>query len=640
MNSLARLYISAIIAAGLSVLGMMVAGWTTENAVRFSAYLVLAGLSGGLKIRLPGVTGTLSGGFLIVLLAVAQLTTPETVAIAVGSVLVQYAWHSANRLRLVQAAFNVCNAAIAAWAASMVLRSEWLVHAGIEHPLRLALASIVYFLANCIIIAVVISLTESKSFSGVVRDYYLWSLPFYLVAAAIIEGIGQLERYVGWQTAVLVIPVVYGIYQVWSVYADRVEGERRRQEEARIHAEEMSALHVRTIHALAMAIEARDRTTHDHLQRVQIYAVEIGRALGLEQTELEALRTAAVLHDIGKLGVPEHIISKPGRLTPEEFEKVQAHPVVGAEILERVNFPYAVVPIVRSHHERWDGTGYPAGLKGAEIPIGARILSVVDCFDALASDRQYRKAMPVDQALQVVCKAAGKDFDPQVVEVFSARYLELENKVRAEAASAPQMLTREEIRQAVPASGFQSAIVAGTRSYDASALVRSVSLSSGSGGSLLLADVLATVDSELRGQLDYDLMAVFVREGPVIRMRFLSAAGSLDETAQVPVGQGLSGWVVEEGRPILNGNGRLDALVQSRQPNFQLFSASSVPIQAGDRTIGALTVYAARPDAFAALDLQVLWGVSANIGAWLLSLPATDTTMPAAIRPGARAKAT
>ena len=178
------------------------------------------------------------------------------------------------------------------------------------------------------------------------------------MAAALVEGMGQLERYVGWQTAVLVIPVVYGIYQVWSIYADRVEGERKRQEEARIHAEEMSDLHIRTIHALAMAIEARDRTTHDHLQRVQTYAVEIGRALGLAVPELEALRTAAVLHDIGKPDIPEHIISKPGKLTPEEFEKVQAHPVIGAEILERVNFPYAVVPIVRCHHERWDGTGY------------------------------------------------------------------------------------------------------------------------------------------------------------------------------------------------------------------------------------------------------------------------------------------
>src|SRR5256886_6916784 len=141
--------------------------------------------------------------------------------------------------------------------------------------------------------------------------------------------------------------------------------------------------------SLALAIEAKDHTTHDHLRRVRIYAMEIAKDLGLPPAEMQALRAAALLHDIGKLAVPEQIISKPGKLTPEEFEKIKIHPVVGAEILESVQFPYPVVPIVRAHHEKWDGTGYPGGLKGEEIPIGARILSAVDCLDALASNRQY-----------------------------------------------------------------------------------------------------------------------------------------------------------------------------------------------------------------------------------------------------------
>ena len=127
------------------------------------------------------------------------------------------------------------------------------------------------------------------------------------------------------------------------------------------------------------------------------------------------LRAAALLHDIGKLAVPEHIISKPGKLTREEFEKMKIHPVVGAEILERVRFPYPVTPIVRSHHEKWDGTGYPDGLKGEDIPIGARILAAVDCLDALASDRQYRRALPLDEAMQKVVSEAGISFDPKVV---------------------------------------------------------------------------------------------------------------------------------------------------------------------------------------------------------------------------------
>ena len=156
------------------------------------------------------------------------------------------------------------------------------------------------------------------------------------------------------------------------------------------HVQNITALHVRTIEALALAIEAKDDTTHDHLRRVSFYAVEIGKSMGLNEEALVALHAAALLHDIGKLAVPENIISKPGKLKPEEFEKMKIHPIIEAEILDRVQFPYPVVPIVRAHHEKWDGTGYPEGLKGEQIPLGARILSVVDCLDALASDRQYR----------------------------------------------------------------------------------------------------------------------------------------------------------------------------------------------------------------------------------------------------------
>ncbi len=634
MSAFTRIYIGLVIAAGLAILGNSVFRWESDIFMRFATYVLLAGLSGGLKIRLPGVTTTLSGGFLIVLLAISGLTTPETVVIAITSVLVQYAWQSAIKLKFNQAAFNACNVAIAAWAGSITLHALWLENAGFQHPLRMALASLVYFATNCVIVSVVISLTdaEKRSFRQVVVEYYLWSLPFYLLGAALAEGMRWLEDIAGWQTAILVAPAVYAIYQVWAVYADRVEGERKRQEEARIHAEEMSALHVRTIHALAMAIEARDRTTHDHLRRVQIYAVEIGRGIGLTDAELEALRTASVLHDIGKLGVPEHIISKPGRLTPEEFEKVQAHPVVGAEILERVNFPYGVVPIVRCHHERWDGSGYPDGLKGEAIPIGARILSVVDCFDALASDRQYRKAMSTDQAIQVVLRSAGKDFDPRVVNLLASRYQELEALVRTASAADPPMLSRQEIREAVPAAGFQSAIVPGARTYDVVALVRSACASvprvdASNGG---LEQALAPVDRILRAVLGYDMMGLFVREGPRIQLRYLTHSVIDPANSYIAVGTGLSGWVVEEGRPILNGNGRLDVVAHSNSRRNEMLSASSVPIQAGDRTVGALTIYGTLADAFAVRDLQTLWGIAAEIGAWLLELAAAETAHEAA----------
>src|SRR2546426_3938461 len=214
------------------------------------------------------------------------------------------------------------------------------------------------------------------------------------------------------------------MYRPYRLYRGKLESEKK-------HAEQVSNLHLRTIEALALAIEAKDQTTGEHLQRVRIYAMELARELGLTEDETEALRAASVLHDIGKLAVPEHIISKPGKLTPDEFEKMKIHPIVGAEILEQVDFPYPVVPVVRAHHEKWDGSGYPFGLKGDAIPIGARILAAVDCLDALASDRQYRRALPLDEAMDVVRGEAGKSYDPKVVQLLGDHYIRLENEAKA-----------------------------------------------------------------------------------------------------------------------------------------------------------------------------------------------------------------
>jgi putative nucleotidyltransferase with HDIG domain len=258
------------------------------------------------------------------------------------------------------------------------------------------------------------------------RKSYFWTFPNYLVGAAVAWAIAALSKAFGWQSALLLLPVLYVVYRSHSSYITRLEHDRNRAEEQRAHAEEVAQLNRRAIETLALAIEAKDQTTHDHLQRVEVYAIEVAREMGLDESQLEALRAAALLHDVGKLAVPEYIISKPGRLTPEEFEKMKTHTVVGAEIVEQIRFPYPVAPIVRSHHEKWNGGGYPDGLSGESIPIGARILAAVDCLDALASDRQYRRALPLDEAIKIVQSEAGKSYDPAVVEILARRYVELE----------------------------------------------------------------------------------------------------------------------------------------------------------------------------------------------------------------------
>ena len=180
----------------------------------------------------------------------------------------------------------------------------------------------------------------------------------------------------------------------------------------------MADLYLSVIEALALAIDAKDRTTQRHIRRVQTFAVELGRLMGLSQPELESLKAGSLLHDIGKLAVPEHILCKPGKLTRDEFEKMAIHPRIGAEIIETVHFPYPLAAVVRSHHEKYDGTGYPDRLKGEEIPLAARILSVVDCFDALTSDRPYRMAWSKDTVIEHIRKLSGTHFEPRVVDAF------------------------------------------------------------------------------------------------------------------------------------------------------------------------------------------------------------------------------
>jgi putative nucleotidyltransferase with HDIG domain len=214
-------------------------------------------------------------------------------------------------------------------------------------PLLLLITACTYFLANTVPVSIVIALCEQRSLRGMWAETYFWSLPYYLVGAAVVGVISFSNRYVGWQNALLILPIMYGIYRSYQLYLGRLEDEKKRVEIEALqvaaekrHVEQVCALHLRTIEGLALAIDAKDHTTHEHLHRVRTYAVEIAKDLNLSEQDMDALRAAALLHDIGKLAVPDHIINKPGRLTPEEFEKMKIHPIVGADILEKVAFPY------------------------------------------------------------------------------------------------------------------------------------------------------------------------------------------------------------------------------------------------------------------------------------------------------------
>jgi diguanylate cyclase (GGDEF)-like protein/putative nucleotidyltransferase with HDIG domain len=482
----------------------------------------------------------------------------------------------------------------------------------------LIVASLTYFLLNTTGVAGVVALTERKSIVSTWRGCYFWSFPFYLLGASIAWVFSILTKGGFSQSLLLLVPVIYVIYRSYRIYLGHLEDEKK-------HVEEMAALHLRTIEALALAIEAKDHTTHEHLSRVRIYAIELGKELELPAPELEALRAAALLHDIGKLAIPEHIINKPGKLTPEEFEKMKIHPVVGAEILERVEFPYPVVPIVRSHHEKWDGSGYPDGLQGSKIPMGARILAAVDCLDALASDRQYRRALPLDQAMEEVGRLAGKSFDPRVVEVLRNSYVRLEKMATSQPAPASRLSTDVKIpRGDAPAAGFEVSNPARRPANEPSFLSSIASareeghllfeLTQDLGNSLALDETLSVVAARLKRMIPYDAIAVYVvRDGVLVPEYVNGESFRYLSSLQIPVGQGLSGWVAQNGRSILNGNPAVESGGLDDSSKFtSLRSAVSVPLKGLDSTIGVMTLYRMEKDAFSSDNLRVLLAIASK----------------------------
>ena len=613
----AYLHVAAHIAIGAAIILWALLNWQSHDQLRFFSFLGAALLASVLKVRLPGVTGTVSVNALFILVAIVNLNLPEAVVLGALSIFAQSTWRPKNRLKPVQVLFNVCSLATAVYVTARVYDYS---HSRLPEPAALGLVALSYFFANSFPIAGVIGLSEGKRVFAVWAGCR-WLLPYYVVGASMAWLIGTMPHSIQWELPIICLPLVYLVHRSNRTHMNQVEQENK-------HVVEMNSLHLRTIEALALAIDAKDHTTHDHLQRVQLYALEIGKDLGLTEVELDALRAAAVLHDIGKLAVPEHIISKPGKLTRAEFEKMKIHPVVGAEILERVEFPYPVVPIVRAHHEKWDGSGYPYGLKGNEIPIGARILAAVDCLDALASDRQYRRALPLDEAMARVVGEAGTAFDPRVVHALEARYQELEARAKAMHVEAPPPLSKDIkiTRGAAPAAGFAAEpSPAGGHTAEMHPVARARAASandtwsfdrSASGvGSLRSEEALAVAALRLKALVPYDAIAFYFASDGLVKAKFaIGDDHRLLNSLSVPVGEGLIGWVAEVGRPILNGNPAVEpGCGAGGATSTSLSSALALPLEDSGRIAGVLALYRAAKDAFTAEELLCLSPLCAAI---------------------------
>jgi diguanylate cyclase (GGDEF)-like protein/putative nucleotidyltransferase with HDIG domain len=473
--------------------------------------------------------------------------------------------------------------------------------------LLLVLAAGVLFIVNTAPVALTVAAAEQRPLLKIWRGNFFWTFPHYVAGGGVAGLLSLIGNRTGWEVALLIVPVTYWMFHSYRYYVDQLHEERKQ-------VRELSSLHFRTIEALALAIEGHDPSKHGHLRRVSIYVGEIGRQMRLTEAEMQALNAAAMLHDIGKLAVPEHIVTKPGKLSEAEFERIKIHAVAGAEILEQVHFPYPVAPVVRAHHEKWDGTGYPSGLKGTAIPVGARILAAVDCLDALVSDRYHRRAMTVEQAIDHLRAESGKSFDPEIVGILCQHYRALEDKVRAAQQEEPRENGRPSPNHLE--APFLTRIAAARQEEQ-----QFFQLARDLGNSLSLDKTFAACANRLQTMCPHDSLVIYLRRDRMLTPEYASGAYSelpaASPTTWGPVkwGEGVAGRVAEYRTPLINADPTEELAACGAPQAGEMVSALAVPIEGVTELIGVIALYARSKDAFSPDHQRLLSGVASRASA-------------------------
>ena len=597
-----KLYFALMMAAGTGALLLQTPSGYSHWSV-FAALLGGASIAALFRVDLPfslhGATMSLSFTFAFATLLL--LGPHPTLLVAVLAAWVQCTCHTGPRNPLHRTVFSMAAVAVTA-------KASGLVFLGLGGDIAFAVpglagqekailgAACTYFVLNSLLTATAVSLTSGQPLTKVWNEHAVWTALAFVVGGAVAStGAFLLSSEEAWLTPLLAGPL-YLTFRTYRVYADRIEDERR-------HAAEMNDVYLGTIEALALAVDAKDQTATSRLRRVQAHAAGLARAVGMTPAEIHGIRTAALLHDIGKLAVPEHILSKPGPLTTEEFQRMKVHPQVGAEIIAAVPFPYPVAPVIHAHHERWDGKGYPAGLKGEEIPLGARILAIVDHFDALTSDRPSDAALGIGEALQAIEAEAGRAFDPALVSLFIEGLPQMDDEVparpeplrRLSFAAAGGVSDVAPASEQAPQRVFQDIALAHREIYALYEIAQSM------GTSLGVSDTMALISSKLSSLVPFTTCALFLHDESSDSLRCRFATGVDAELLQpltIKNGQGLVGWVGRNHRPLVNARPSADLEAGGVSSETSLQSALVCPLVFNDKLIGALAVYDTEPGRF------------------------------------------
>jgi diguanylate cyclase (GGDEF)-like protein/putative nucleotidyltransferase with HDIG domain len=605
-NRAARIYWSVMVAAG-TLTGAWALyqclGFDSVEWAEFLALLSLVMVTGWYPIRIPGTTACVTVGDTFTFLSAIFLGVPAAIMLSVVDAFLGSkrttkkvtSWLGAPAIMAVTTFISgsVFYYTLSAYAHIKTaplgmtgMRSDQLL-------LPLAVMAISHYILNGLSLATMYALRKSRSFISFWRDGYFWTLMTFVAAACAAALIYGAITAFGFLYVLLGVPIIAATYATYRVFFERVNEKTR-------EADDLSRLHLATVEALATAIDAKDQTTHCHVRRVQIYAAGMGRVFNLSSSEIEALKAGALLHDVGKLAVPDHILNKPGRLTTAEFERMKVHTTVGAQILERVNFPYPVVPIVRHHHEQWNGLGYPDGLKGEEIPLTARILSVVDCFDSVREDRPYRRGMTREEAKALLLRGAGSHFDPAVVNHFLKNLprfeaeiieLDLDHTSTTDEECEPHSLIEADIHQ----TRERPSVLAYDQIKNAHREVYALyEIARTFGSSLDIEDTVSILVNKVGHVVPFDTCVVYLYDELKAYATASHVAGKNAEVLRdrcVAPGEGVTGFALSNRRAINRIDPKLDFEGVQIDPSAEYRAMAALPLLKDGRLLGALSVY-------------------------------------------------
>lgn len=402
--------------------------------------------------------------------------------------------------------------------------------------------------------------------------------------------------------------LVAAIYLIYRTSLERLHLKAR-------EAEELSRLHLATAEALATAIDAQDQTSHCHVRRVQIYAAGMGKVLGLSNAEIAALTAGALLHDVGKLAVPAHILNKPGRLSSAEFEKMKIHTTVGAQMLSRVDFPYPVVPIVRHHHEQWNGLGYPDALKGEQIPMTARIISVVDCFDSVREDRPFRRGMTREEAIALLLRGSGTHFDPRVIDLFLKHLPTFEAQIAALGLSQqlavshqlePFVLAEVDLAQTRERGCYMAYDQIKNAHREVYALYE---IARTFGSSLDTGETLEILVDKIGHVVSFDTCIVYLydeRRGYATAAHVAGKHAAMVSSKCIAPGEGVTGFALANRSPVNQLHPSLDFVGADAAFGAEYRSMASLPLFKDEVLLGALSVYSTELDQYTDDHMRLL----------------------------------